>query len=340
MLKSLTLGHFTVFEQATFEFGQHLNVIIGENGTGKSHLLKVLYSVLAARAAPKAPQGPVAFTARMNEKLLAVFRAEKLANLARRDGPPSQTRLTVTSVDTPAIDLCLEIGESAASVRLLSEWHEPAPGEKSLPVFLPPKELLSTFAGFSSLYSTTEIPFEETWNDTCLLLGKPLPKTAQSKLVKALERLLGGSVLLENERFYLQTTHEKFEMHLVAEGLRKLAMIARLRANRSLRKGVVLFWDEPESNLNPRLIKEVARVILRLGKMGVQVFITTHSLFLLREIEMLLPKEFSALDARFFGLQKSSTGVVVEQGHAPADMGTIVLLDEELSQSDRFLEEG
>ncbi len=38
------------------------------------------------------------------------------------------------------------------------------------------------------------------------------------------------------------------EMHLVAEGLRKLAMIARLIANGSLVDKVSLFWDEPEAN--------------------------------------------------------------------------------------------
>lgn len=69
-----------------------------------------------------------------------------------------------------------------------------------------------------------------------------------------------------------------------------------------------------------------------------QVFIATHSLFLLREIEMLLAAR--SLDARFFGLHPSDDGVEVQQGPSVEDMGSIAVLDEELEQSDRFVSEG
>jgi len=44
MLQRLHLRNFTVFEDADFEFGPGLNVIVGANGTGKSHVLKVGYA--------------------------------------------------------------------------------------------------------------------------------------------------------------------------------------------------------------------------------------------------------------------------------------------------------
>ena len=40
MLKSLDIENLTVFSKADFEFGKNLNIIIGENGSGKSHILK------------------------------------------------------------------------------------------------------------------------------------------------------------------------------------------------------------------------------------------------------------------------------------------------------------
>ena len=40
MLESLHLKNFTVFPDAEFTFGKDLNVIVGENGAGKSHVLK------------------------------------------------------------------------------------------------------------------------------------------------------------------------------------------------------------------------------------------------------------------------------------------------------------
>lgn len=43
MIKQLTLQNFTVFKDADLHFSQGLNVIVGENGTGKTHLLKLAY---------------------------------------------------------------------------------------------------------------------------------------------------------------------------------------------------------------------------------------------------------------------------------------------------------
>ena len=78
----------------------------------------------------------------------------------------------------------------------------------------------------------------------------------------------------------------RFEMPLVAEG-RKLGMLARLISTGSLGEKGCLFWDEPEANLNPKLVRDVARAILGLCESGVQVVVATHSPFLLREFDML-----------------------------------------------------
>ena len=129
------------------------------------------------------------------------------------------------------------------------------------------------------------------------------------------------------------------EMSLVAEGWRKVAMLARLITTGTLLDKDCLFWDEPESNLNPRLIREVAKAILRICKAGVQVFVATHSLFLLRELEILLEHEFKEIDQRCFALRRSDDGMEVSQADKAGDVDPLILLDEELSQSDRFVRE-
>ena len=50
MLKTLKISNFTVFDNVDFEFSPGLNVIVGENGTGKTHVLKLGY--LFSRAWP------------------------------------------------------------------------------------------------------------------------------------------------------------------------------------------------------------------------------------------------------------------------------------------------
>ena len=48
----------------------------------------------------------------------------------------------------------------------------------------------------------------------------------------------------------------------------------------------MLFWDEPETNLNPKLFGDVIDILLDLQRDGVQVFLATHDYLILSEIDM------------------------------------------------------
>jgi len=347
MLKKLKLADFTVFSDSELSFAPGLNVVVGENGGGKSHLLKMAYSVIAnsAEEGKKPTVGDPTKSALQKtiaDKLVHVMRPETLGRLATR--APGRKRCEVAfKFDDSQLDCTFSFATSSKSEvqinRLPGKWHEKSP------VFIPTRELLTIFPNFVSVYENHYLEFEETYRDTCLLLGALAlrgPREKQiAELLKPLEEAMGGKVVLDkNGRFYLQLPGKgNMEMPLVAEGLRKLAMIARLISTGSLLDKGYLFWDEPETNLNPRLIKLVARVIYHLCQQGIQVFIATHSLFLLRELEVLSQhREFREVKHRYFALKPEPHGVEVEQGERIEDLNTLVLLDEELSQSDRFME--
>lgn len=124
----------------------------------------------------------------------------------------------------------------------------------------------------------------------------------------------------------------------MAEGWRKVSMLVRLISTGSLLEKGCLFWDEPESNLNPSLIRDVAKAILGICKAGVQVLVATHSLFLLREFEILLEREFAEVEHKYFALRRNGDGVEVSQDDDIGSVDPLLLLDEELSQSDRFVD--
>ena len=75
MLKTLKISNFTVFDNVDFEFSPGLNVIVGENGTGKTHVLKLGY--LFSRAWPDL----MAKRLRMTPQGAEVYLAERLAGL-------------------------------------------------------------------------------------------------------------------------------------------------------------------------------------------------------------------------------------------------------------------
>jgi ABC-type ATPase involved in cell division len=61
-----------------------------------------------------------------------------------------------------------------------------------------------------------------------------------------------------------------------AEGYKKFGLIYRLIETGYLEKGSTILWDEPEANLNPKMIPEIVRILLALSRHGVQVFFATH----------------------------------------------------------------
>lgn len=416
MIKDFRLKNFTLFREETLHLSPNLNVIIGENGCGKSHLLKALYSLVAVSAEQGRKAIDISFETRMTsinnqlqfikseefeklnfeppvpeemmvdgflektrnsfihffekqredllkeievainkptkaflekscaEKLNNVLRPEKLGNLASHHviGDDGRRAELFISNDDERTDIGISFSPTSQSEVKVESLPQGWIREK--PIFFPTRELLTLYPGFVSTYDNHYLEFEETYRDTCLLLGLPALKgerELQAKvLLKPIEEAMGGEVILDsNGRFYLQQGKKRIEMPLVAEGLRKFAMLARLIATGPLLDKGYLFWDEPEANLNPKLIKTLAKVILDLCKQGIQVFIATHSLFLLRELEILQKgDDFASLSTRYFGLNSMENGVKVDQGDEIYDLGQIVVLDESLQQSDRYLD--
>ena len=347
VLKSLKIKDFTVFRDIDLKFANGLNVIVGANGTGKTHLLKLPYAAMAMSAEEgrkrDEPPTKALLQSRIAEKLSGVFRPEdRLGRLAHRRVGRSKCEIDL-SFSQPRTGLAFEfssVAESKVTVtKVPSGWQDKPPA------FLPTRELLTIYPGFVPLYETRHLEFDETWRDTCILLGAPAlrgPRESKiAELIRPLEEQLGGQVVLDNNgRFYLRPfSAGNMEMSLVAEGWRKLSMLVRLISTGSLLDKGCLFWDEPEANLNPLLIREIAKAILGVCKAGVQVFVATHSLFLLREFEILLEQEFTHVARRYFALRRSGSDVDLSQGDEIEDIDPLLLLDEELLQSDRFVDQ-
>src|ERR1035437_3515393 len=346
MLKLLHIENLTVFPEADLSFGKNLNVIIGENGSGKTHVLKAAYCAISvsAHGGAKTPENVPTkdFLGKaLADKLRHVFRPDDVGRLVSRQPGNRTCKLSYSFVETKH-DLSFHFSRPAKTEVKINKV--PAAWIEKPPAFLPTRELLTLLPEFPTFYDTNYTRFEETWRDTCNLLGGYLARGPREKRTKGflepLEEAMGGAVNVDKAgRFYLEHKTGKMEMHLVAEGLRKLAMIARLFATGALQEKGCLFWDEPEANLNPKVIKTVAKTILQMAASGIQVFIATHSLFLLRELHILQQRDFKTLDSRCFGLHIGSDGAVsVQQGKTMDDIGDISALDEELAQSDRYLD--
>ena len=279
----IKLENFTVFERLDLEPSPGINVLVGANGTGKTHLMKVCY---AACAVSKSEESFAA-------KLVTVFLPS---------GHPQErlNRLINRGIESQMAILEIFRGQSSIDARLSSNSTDPlypyfsstshwssSPVES---VYIPPKEMLSNAPGFRSLYAAREIHFEEVYADILDRAYLP-PLRGQvgghsKRLLDSLEEAIDGKVTVRNEEFFLSNEEGDLEFTLLAEGLRKLGLLWLLIRNGTLKEGSVLFWDEPETNLNPKLYGVVIDVLLELQRIGVQIFLATHDYVILKELDL------------------------------------------------------
>ena len=306
-IDKLTVEEFSVFRKKTeIEFSPGINIFIGENATGKTHLMKLVYSILSSVHA-RQKNGALdnaQLSLTLKDKLAGVFvPAEKEVGrlVTRRTGRHS-TKVVLKRQGTQSLTFRLTaLGNLTVEE---SDFAEVAPA-----IFLPSREALAMYEGFIAAYDQRELSFDETYYDLCKFLSaKPLkgPRMRDIRpLLDALESILGGGVTLEGGRFYVRRPGDgggNLEAHLLAEGHRKLASIVYLITTGTLMKHSVLFWDEPEANLNPKLTLTVVQALRTMAQRGVQVFIATHDYLITQElalhddyeVEPMVPQKFFA----------------------------------------------
>ena len=274
------LQRFTAFEDLDFQPSSGINVLVGANATGKSHLMKVAYAACDVSRTGND----------FAEKLTCVFMPTRrsIGRLVKRRGGSSTCTV---GVSRGLLRLRLSFSNHAkasTSTRVTgtSRWN--AVPVKS--VYIPVKEMLANAPGFRSLYSQREIHFEEIYDDIVARAYTPVlrgpPTYERKKLLASLQRTMSGKVTVKNEEFHLRNREGNLEFSLLAEGMSKLGLLWLLIQNGSLAESSVLFWDGPETNLNPKLFESVIRILLELQRVGVQIFVATHDYEILKELDL------------------------------------------------------
>ena len=260
-IQRLKLDNFTCFSKTIFEFSSGINVFIGENGTGKTHILKALYGMSSTISSPEFQQllqadfVSLTKTAEvigtqphyLYETFFSTFSAKTPKDFIKYDETETEIELLVNGagfgfhIDKKIVAPIISL-DNSLSVK---------------PLFIPSKEIISTQRGFIPYYLKQVNDYDRTYFDLAVNLQSTELKNPPIDLLRDFEDALGFSVVLKQDGFFYikdkfnKETKSTFE----AEGIRKLAQVLRLVMNGSLAKDTILFWDEPEVNLNPRYIK-------------------------------------------------------------------------------------
>ena len=337
-IKKLNLNNFMIFNHINTSFSPNINIICGENSTGKTALIKLLYSCVKGCSDAQNAKGDLTKEKIENmlvSKLQGVFRPDKdtIGRLVNRKQGSNRSDIRIL-FDS---DESLEIGFGNRQERHIDVYTDTAPtiGNTSA-VYIPPKEIISSTENFVSLYSDYHIAFEETYYDLARLLERPLKKgantTEQNAVLRSFEKIVNGSIIQKDRVFYLKVKGAgEFEMSLVSEGYRKLSTIMYLILSGSLSQNSILFWDEPETNMNPKMIQPMVDAIVELARLGVQVFITTHDYFIQQCFSIASKYQQcnkEPLQYSFISLYKAENGIMLENAPSLSDLSHNAVLEE------------
>lgn len=340
-IKTIKIQNFTRFENADLTFCEGINVVIGQNGTGKTHLLKLLFALLKAEGTvnDEITQTKDKKEEHIAKRLIGCFRPNELGRLVKRQQGQQKCEI---KMETAWGFTHFSFATRAKTSVKLEDNHGVLPKDFTA-IYLPPREMLSTFQGFTALYEKREVAFDETYYFLAKSLSVDTLKGARleeiSDLVAILEKALKGKVVKEDDGFYIKFSAEnggKLEAALAAEGLRKIGTILHLIMNGEFTNNSILFWDEPEANLNPALIAIVAEFLMELARKGVQVFIATHDYLLTQRLSMYSEhrdyykkhKKETVPPIKFFGLCDAETGFTIEEGTTLMDIPNNPILNE------------
>lgn len=321
--QSLRLRNFTAFSEAEFDFVPGVNVFVGENGTGKTHVMKVLYAMQLTQSRE---------TRAVSTTLEDLFQTKNTADIIR-------------------LGLKANLTASASGFYANETWTYTILRDQSLgqvvynqivklerPVFIPAIDMMGHTKGFTEAYDEVRLDFDLTCRDVVNLLRLERKNGAAhtgENVNELLAHLLKGDIERDDAgRFYLANQLGRLPMPMVAEGLRKIATLVQLERNGWLTAGTTLFWDEPEVNLNPILMGEIVGAILALTRRGVQVFLATHSYVILKELDLQTQKEDTV---RYFAFQPGADGTTISAAEDFALIAPNPILDQYASLYDREL---
>lgn len=286
MINQLKLENFGPLSHIDWSGLGKINLIIGGNGSGKTFLLKALYSSLRTLEAYRRGKEQRSASEILADKLYWTYQAGKIGDLVSKgaDAPLS----SFITIDQRAFSY--SFGKETSKQILGLENHVDPRASNS--VFLPAKEVLSLHQIIlKSREQDKEFGFDDTYYDLAKALsvatskGNNFKEFVQSRR-QLEEKIVGGVVEYdpESRQWQFVRGRQRFAIGVTAEGIKKIAILDTLLGNRYLDTQSVVLIDEPESALHPTAISQLLDIVAMLAERGIQFFMASHSYFVVKKL--------------------------------------------------------
>jgi len=351
-IRHIAIDGFSVFKKAEIDFCKGINVIIGSNGTGKTHLLKFLYSLLEASSEVNydemANDLPKNSGDSQNKHIQPrmdlirnCFRPYSLSMLlysSKKKESRKKSGTVAISSDTFYFKLNVDPIDDIS----LAEQAYKGINQQS-GVYIPAKEMLthSTLYNMNEKYSK-EMPYDITYLKIIELAKRwkldTIPKIAEN-IIGKLETLMEGTVVVKEDGSFWMKKSENLlvPFSFEADGLKRFGVVWQLLMNDSINANTILFWDEPENSINPEHIPDMLNIFLELQRQGIQIFFSTHNHNFANHLNEI--REQTDM-VRFISLKKASDTVTIECADDYDDIVNNPITDGELKMYDIEMKRG
>ena len=313
----IKIKDFLVFK-GTFDtdFCDGINVLIGENGTGKTTLLKCFYAATDTIAYDASHYFDSPDLVKNREFICRIVHhfSECHGDI---DNLPAVAVYMSSSDEWEKIDsdyfskIDKIVSRSEESKKLNDEYNS-APMKFNInkkSVYIPEKDMLSNSKGLpeSVMYGKAQFTIFDV---DIIIKARVLANTPEQPLYRRICDIIGGEPQNDGQSFFIKRPNidTPIPFSLEASGYRKLGLLATLIRNEQISIGTTLLWDEPENSLNPELTPILVDILLELAQNGVQIFLATHDYNLARHFDVRKNKN---IPVQFHNLTKKGSGQIV-----------------------------
>ena len=288
MIKDISIKSFGPIADVKCEDLGSINLLIGHNGSGKTFFLKGVYAALKTIEQYQRGKEPRSFKEILSDSLYWTFQVNSLGSLVRKNEQSLEFSMSSDSGE----EFCYTFG--IATTKLVQNVTDTFASTEVNNVFIPAKEIVSIQDVILRSFDVDKsFGFDKSYVD----LSRALNRTMMGRNYKdfsdareCLDDAIGGRIEYDDDKkawIFKDKDRRIFEINITSEGIKWLAILDLLLGNHYLTRKSIVIIDEAEANLHPEMIRRFMEILVLLAKAGLQIFISTHSYFVIKNLYIL-----------------------------------------------------